>query len=546
MPKDFSKIGHLSTSRKAHHDVIIVGSGHNGLLTAAYLAKAGKKVLVLERKSYPGGGVASLPMAEPGFVSERHSAIHQMILANPLIINDELGLRAKYGLEYLPLEPAYAIIFENGCLPLYQDRKRTAEIISSISTPKEGQAYERFAAMGAKLVELMIPGMFVPPSTTPLDLSAHPDVARALEKASQGSSLDIIEEYFTDPTVKVAILRFVTEIQLAHPKTPGTGVMAYLGIGLLDKYGLAVPRGGGTAFTSAVIRCIEDYGGEIRLNTEVTKVVTEGGRAVGVRTRAGEIRARECVVAQIHPHILGRMVDGLSPSLTAPAEKTKLSEFSLLVVHAALERPLKFKAGELASRTVMNTICPNNVEILLESYDALAQGKIPDNMMCGASCVNVADPTRAPSGKSVLHAVVMVRPDHAVGGFHGWDTVKDEVAQKLFRYLDKYLEGFTPDQVRGYHVVTPVDHQDDTPSFQRGDIVGLAMSSDQMGALRPTPSLAQYRVPGVRGLYLTGPFMHPGGGVWGGGRPTAVRIMEDLGIDFATVLAAKAKSWPRL
>jgi phytoene dehydrogenase-like protein len=98
--------------------------------------------------------------------------------------------------------------------------------------------------------------------------------------------------------------------------------------------------------------------------------------------------------------------------------------------------------------------------------------------------------------------------------------------------LSGYLVDFTPEQVREYHVVTPKDHQDDTPSFQGGDICGLSMSSDQMGPLRPTPELAQYRVPGVKGLYLAGPFMHPGGGVWGGGRPVAMRVMEDMGIDF--------------
>ncbi|OGM49781.1 hypothetical protein ABOM_001550 [Aspergillus bombycis] len=336
----------------------------------------------------------------------------------------------------------------------------------------------------------------------------------------------------------MSLLRFVTEIQLAHPQPPGTGLVAYIAVGLMDVYGLAVPRGAGKAFTSAIIRCLEAHRGEIQLNTEVTKIVTEKGRAVGVRTRAGEIRAKECVVAQIHPHIIGRLVDGLDTAITDAASKNKLPEFSLLVIHAALEKLLKFRAGAIANNVVMNTICPNRVDELLHSYHTMATGEIPDGVMVGASCVNIADPLRAPPGKVILHAVIMVRANNAEVGFHGWDAIKDDVVFKVFNHLTQYHEDFTPDQIRAYHVVTPSNHEEDTPSFQQGDIYGLAMSSDQMGLTRPTPALSQYRVPDVQGLYLAGPFMHPGGGVWGGGRPVAMRVMEDMGIDFESLFRA--------
>ncbi|KAF5579879.1 FAD dependent oxidoreductase [Fusarium subglutinans] len=365
--------------------------------------------------------------------------------------------------------------------------------------------------------------MFVPPSSTPPDLSEHPEIAEAVAFATKNCSLDIVDLYFKEPAVKDAILRFVTEVQLAHPKTPGTGLMAYMAIGLLHKYGLAVPQGGGSAFTAAVIRSIEAHGGEVRPNTEVIKIITEHGRAVGVRTRAGEIRAREAVIAQIHFHILDRLIDGLDPEVISAAKKTKLSEYTLFVVHAAMEKPLKFRAGGIANEVVVNTICPGSVESVIQSYGG--------NKVVGASIITNADPTRAPPGKSLLHAIVMLRADNCEVGFYGWDKIKDKVTYNIFQYLSKYVEDLSPDQIRGYHAVTPFDHESDTPCFQHGDICGLSMAADQMGAARPAPALAQYRVPGIKGLYLAGPFMHPGGGVWGGGRPVAIRVLEDMGIE---------------
>ncbi|GJC92533.1 putative FAD dependent oxidoreductase [Colletotrichum higginsianum] len=539
MKADFTKLGRLTSEiQRESWDIIVVGSGHNGLTAAAYLAAAGKRVLVLERASYPGGGVASLHMAESGFISERHSAIHQMILANPMITNDELGLQSRYGLKYIQLDPCYAIVMHDRVLPIYRERHRTIEAIKQFSE-QDAESYNRFVGLSRQITELLMPSMFEPPRDISAEIASSL-LAEEIAIGSASSSLELIQRFFKNEILQVALLRFVTEIQLAHPQTKGTGLMVYLAFGLLDTYGLCVPEGAGSAFTNSVIRCIKDHGGEIKLETEVVKVITEGGRAVGVRTRFGELRAKEAVIGQIHPHNLAHLVDGLDQSISNSAIDTRVSEFSLFAIHAALDRPLKFKAGPIADKAVMNTCCPGSLKDLLQSYDEMAKGILPANIMIGASCVSSADPTRCPPGKSLLHCVVMCKAEPADGGWNAWDKLKDDWAQKVFAYFSKYLDNFTPDMIRSYHVVTPPDHQSDSPSFQRGDICGLSMATDQMGTNRPTPALAQYRVPGVEGLYLAGPFMHPGGGVWGGGRPVAKRVLEDLGVDFDKRFAREA------
>jgi phytoene dehydrogenase-like protein len=515
------------------YDIVAIGSGHNGLVAAGYLAKSGKRVKVLERNAWLGGGVVSRELTRPGFRHDQHSMAHIFIQANPLLLQDELGLKRRYGLQYLFPESPMMSVFEDGStLTMYRDRNRTAGEIAKWSK-HDAEAFLRLSAQAAAWLPMLVSTLFTPPapqgaSFAFLDQSRE---GREFWRTMQMSSHDVLASYFEHDRVRAHFARVAGE-NLVSPDEKATGLGVFVFIGFLEAYGFGVPVGGSGKLTEALTRCIEDHGGAVLAGQDVREVIVANGRAAGVITTDGcRHLARDAVIGAIHPHKLSSLVAGLDPEVQRAADATQITEAACVTIHAALDAPLRFRTPDPV-QSVMIELMPSKYRELRECFDDLRYGGFMRTHLLGLGSLSMFDSTRTPPGKGVAHLwdyAPYVRPDGL-----SWDEGKHAYAKSMLDRFRVFIANLD-EVLLDFHCDSPLDMERTSPSFLRGDLHGIATTSYQSGSHRPTPDLGQYRVPSVDRLYLVGPFQYPGGGVFGAGRATAQVMCEDLGIDFGTL-----------
>ena len=528
----------------SNHDVVVMGAGHNGLVAAAYLAKAGKKVLILEAKSYCGGGVVTRELTLPGYRHDVHSNVHIMIQGNPLLRDDELGLMSQFGLKYNYPELPWATIFEDGrVIRSWKDLDRTCEGIASFS-PADAENYRNFVQASQKVLPMLTAGMYSPPSplgafTAMMDQS---DEGRFLLDIMSRSALDVADRYFESDIMKLHLVRMVTE-NLQMPDELGTGMGAFLMPGIIHTWGVSQPVGGSGELSDSLVRCIEHYGGEIRCNAEVARVIVSAGRATGLELVSGEqFIAKDGVIGAIHPLVLRKFVEGVPQPVLERAENVTPSTFSLLLTHMALKERARLRAPEGEGAVMTELVRNENLTELLEDYHELARGHIPKRRLIAGGDNTGNDPTRAPAGGGVFYGVCFAPYNIENKGASHWDECKEQYADENLEHYRKFYSNLTDDNILARVVRSPLDHERESPSsFLRGDVHGCAPFMYQSLGHRPTPDLGQFTVPGIESLYLVGPFQHPGGGVFGAGRATAIRMFDDLGMDFDRVAGSRSQ-----
>lgn len=523
------------------YDVIVIGGGHNGLTIAAYLAKAGVNVCVLEKNSYVGGSTSTEEVTLPGFKHELGGIDHAIIQANPMIRNDELGLQSKYGLKYIIPKTSVVNLFpDDTALCMYSDLDKTCQSIAQFSE-KDADEYRKFYYEAAPLVNLLVGGMFnaPPPFGALISQLDQSPIGQDLVRSLMMSAYDIINQRFEHPKTKLKLLKYMSE-PLVGPEERGTAVYLYTLIPMNHTFPLGLPEGGSGMLPKALALCIEDNGGTVKLNSPVAQIKTTGGRASSVVLESGEeIKARKAIVANVDARLamLQLLDGGLSPDLKSKIERIQDSSFSGVLQAIALNEAPKFKAGKDADEAFIVEPLPW-LEDFRRMFDTLRYGELPSSSKAMAPFVvtpTVQDPTRAPEGKHTLYLWNYAPYWLKDGGPSKWDDVKENFADDVLNWLRLYTTNMGPENILARKVFSPLDFERWNPSLVHGCVCGLGAFMFQFFSYRPIPELGQYRTP-VDGLYLAGHGTHPGGCIAGGGRATVQVIMSDLGVDASKVM----------
>ncbi|MFC2018196.1 phytoene desaturase family protein [Chloroflexota bacterium] len=521
------------------HDVVVIGGGHYGLTVAAYLAKAGLDVCVVEKQGILGGASCTQELTLPGFKHDPGATIHIAIQANPLIHRDELGLKSKYGLKYIYTEESVAFVFpDTGALVFYRDIDKTCQSIAQISK-RDAEIYPKFIENSLKAAKAGGPAMFSPavPFGRLVSFADSTEEGRGYLKILFSSMASLAEEWFESEYMKIALCRWSGEVMM-QPQIEGTGPFV-LGFAHFHRWGGAFPEGGSGMLSEALAACIRDNGGAIRLSSPVKTIKVENGEAKGVILESGEeITAKKAVVPSLHVKQL--FLDMLRPDELPPDFQTKVrhlrhSPFTAMNQSIALNEAPKYKAGGDVNRTTYVNIVPSSLEELLRPLEEYSYG-IPCTKHPTIVVETLADPSRAPQGKHTLYLYHFEPYNLKEGGAAKWDEIKQEIADGILESMRKHTTNMGEDNILGRYIMSPLDIERWNPTLVQGDIMHLGGYVTQTFSNRPLPGWGQYRTP-IKKLYMCGASTHPGGGVTGGGRATVQVIMEDLGIDFKKVIA---------
>ena len=529
---------------EATADIVVAGAGHNSLIAACYLAKAGYRCLVLDARHIPGGGAATEDLLLPGIGIDTCSTGHTLIRSNPLLVRDELGLVADYGLRYIDPDPVAHVAFPDGeHFTMSLDADQTVSEIARFSAD-DAAAYRRMLAEYDEVKSIFTDSQFTPVGFGPgLDqrLAEHPR-GRIWQRRRTLSAWDIIRHEFTSRHVQAFMLWMAFQTNQAVD-VPGSGMLAYSLIYGRQQRSWSILAGGSGRLTDALVAYLTQHGGTVLCDRPVTGLLLDGDRCVGVRTADGqEYPAGVAVLSTIHITHLRDM----APREFWPEEfhygvdtyDVGIPGFGSYLV--ATEAPVFATAGGPVTAVSAGTVgWPDDVVKL--GTDLRAGRFVADVPWLLVATPTLVDPGRAPEGQHTVK-VLSQQSYQLPPGMSDWDVVKEEHASRQLEYLRRFAPGFTDDKILARMVKSPADYEKLNPhmvhgAFHGGDR-GLAFS----GPSRPVPGWASHRMP-IAGLYQTGGSTHPGGSITGGpGRNAATVLLHDLGHDPAQVMSAPASS----
>ncbi len=520
------------------YDVVVIGGGHNGLTAAAYLARAGRTVLVLERRRLLGGAAVT----EEVFKGFRFSVCSYVVsLLRPEIIR-ELDL-PRHGLEILPLDGTFTPMPDGDYLWRNNDHAHTRREIARHSRV-DAEAYDEY---GKAMIEM---GRFVkpilsmlPPDPTSLDprgLKQFLFLLRRFQRLSRQdqynqvqlmtmSAVDFLDQWFETDVLKATMSASGIIGTFLGVRSPGTAYVLlhhYMGEidGAFRSWGFA--RGGTGAISNAIAGAARAAGVEIRTEVEVARILTRGNRAEGVMLDDGtEVRAG-VVASSVDPRLtfLRFLDEGTLPDEFVADIHRYRFRGSSAKVNLALDALPDFTClpGPGAHLRGAISISPG-VDYMERAYDDAKYGRYSRQPYVDIVIPSLTDPSVAPPGKHVMSCFVQYAPYHLKDG--GWDDHREALGDTVVDTIAEYAPNLR-NIIRHRQVLTPLDLEREW-GLSEGNIFQGELTLEQLFFLRPAPGWARYRTP-VENLYMCGSATHPGGGIMGApGRNAAVRILGD-------------------
>jgi phytoene dehydrogenase-like protein len=509
----------------ADFDAIVIGAGHNGLVTAGYLSKAGAHVLVLEQRGLVGGAcVTEEPW--PGFRISTFG--YAAGLLRPKIV-EELELK-RFGYEPILCDPqGFAPQPDGRSITMWLDDEKTQQEIARFSK-RDAAMYPKYVAWWDEVLEQIEPILLSPPVPLGEMLSSWKggDPQQLLKDLFLQSAADLLDGWFESDELKGLLASSSIIGTFAGPRTPGTAyILAHNELGYLDGHrriwGLA--KGGMGGITQAMARAAQQYGTTIRTNTPVRQILVEKGRAVGVVTEAGDVHRAPIVVSSVDlKRTFLRLLpeDAVDGGFRSRVGKIQ-NRGACLKFNAGLDGLPHYTAAPDAARMNGSLDIAPSVEYLERAFDDAKYGRFSSRPYIDTYHQSLLDPSVAPPGKHTMTSFVQYAPTELRG--MDWDDARTLVAETVLDTLREYAPDIR-EKVLHWQVVTPKDIENQI-GMTGGNIDQGDITPDQLFSFRPIPGWTSYRTP-LPGLYLCGCATHPGGGVLGApGHNAAHVILSD-------------------
>ncbi len=521
--------------------VVIIGGGHNGLVCAAYLARAGAQVTLLERRALLGGACVTEELW-PGYRVSR--AAYVLSLLRPRIAR-ELELE-RFGLQLLPRAPSSFTPLPDGrSLVLGPDRAANVAEIERFS-PRDARAFPAYEALLERIASALEPTLDAPPPEPwprrPQDflawwlaLRAGARLGRDLPRAARlllGPARSLLEEWFDSEPLRTTLASDAVIGAFAAPSTPGTGyVLFHHVMGSISGHrGVwAYVRGGMGALSEALAAAARAAGVSLRTDAEVDRIRTAQDRAIGVTLAGGEEIDAGVVVSAVDPaRTFGALDDpGVLPDEFRRALDGLDFRSPVVKLNLALRELPRFRVHDRPEPPLGGTIHlgPQNLDQIEHAFDDARNGEVSSRPLVELTLPSVIDPTLAPAGRhvaSIFAQYAPVRPTDDAA----WPRLREQMRDRVLAVVDEVAPGFS-DSIEALEVLAAPELED-VFGLTGGNIFHGAMTPDRLLFLRPLAGWSRYRTP-VRGLYLCGSGTHPGGGVMGApGRNAALAIARDL------------------